>query len=131
MEERTLEGIKYKVEDALTELAQKKDLNNSDLEAITRLLCVLEQIGRVGGNSYGNAYDNSYNSFGRAYDGGSYRSRGSYRSHNSNGNGAGYSGHDIRGKMLSQLEQMLDSAHNEQEKNMVESWMRYVEKQQN
>lgn len=132
MDKRTLENLKYKVENALTEVADKQVLNNSDLELTTRLLCVLEQIRRVtdgivGYSEEGNAYSgNSYMGNSNRSYGNSYNSYNSYNGASHNGN---YSGHDLKGKMLQQLEQMKNTAHNEQEKNMINSWMRYVEQQ--
>lgn len=132
MDKSTLENLKYKIENALTELADKQTLNSSDLETAKRLLCVLEQISRVTDGIVG--YSEEGNSYGRhSYRGNSNRSYdnsyNSYNSYNGASNNSGYSGHDLKGKMMQQLEQMKNTAHNEQERNMVDSWLRYVEQQ--
>lgn len=86
-------------------------------------LKMLEEMEKYQGSSFGyrdSGYSEGYRDgmSGRRYhdDGGSY----GYRD-------GGYSGHDIKAQLMEKLRGMKDQAHNEQEKRMVDDWIRRFE----
>lgn len=78
---------------------------------------MLEGMERYEGGYSGRMYrDDGYSE--RSYsDGNSYR--GSY--------GRGYSGHDIKSQLMDKVREMRDAAHNDEERRMVDDWMRRLE----
>lgn len=88
-------------------------------------LKMLDEMEKYTGSSFGyrdSGYSEGYRDgmSGRRYhdDGGSY----GYRD-------GGYSGHDIKAQLMEKLREMKDQAHNEQEKRMVDDWIRRFEQQ--
>ena len=78
---------------------------------------MLEEMEKYEGGYSGRMYrDDGYSE--RSYsDGSSYR--GSY--------GRGYSGHDIKSQLMDKIREMRDAAHNDEERRMVDDWMRRLE----
>ena len=112
-------------------IVKKGDLTPQELESIYKLTCITEKLMELGGdgmsNSYGMSgrhYDVRMDSFGDMYGGGGYseaRGRspvtGRYVSRGMSGNGM--SGHSIEDRMIAALEDQMDAAKNEYEKNLI------------
>ena len=59
---RELQQIKYKVEDVIRDLTRKKDINITDLEALTKSVCLLEKINNIDEGVEYSERGGSYNS---------------------------------------------------------------------
>lgn len=152
MDVKELGKLKENVEEALRKIIAKgENISAAELENAQKALCVIDAInmmeqGDMMGEYSGRAYHRMSNGMypmggGASYrysnerdmsqDGGSYR-RGSRNSYGGNGsyNGGsyenGYSGHDLRGRMLDVMERMRDEAHNDHERQMMSEWIQRV-----
>lgn len=144
MEAKELGKLKENVEEALRKIIAKgENISAGELENAQKALCVIDSIKRIemdgigdysgrgmsrgmypmgGGASYHHMPDMEYmdgNSYrrGRGMDG-RYVSRDGYE--------GGYSGHDLRARMLDVMERMKDEAHNDHERQMMSEWIQRV-----
>ena len=115
-------------------IVKKGDLTPQELENVYKLTCITEKVmelsGDGSGSSYGHDmsgrhYDVRMDSYGDMYgDGNGYSERrgrspvtGRYVSRGMSGNGM--SGHSIEDRMIAALEDQMDAAKNEYEKNLI------------
>ena len=133
---QTLQMARETIEDVIKGITSKNDISPAQLEHLSKAICIIEKLksleqqeteysensyrrgrsrttgrymSREGGNSQ-NYYDNTYN-------GGSGNSTRRYF------DSEGYSGHSIKDRMISRLEEMFDEAHNEHERQVVQEWI--------
>lgn len=146
-----LQELRESVEKELEKITKKNDITPAELENATKAVCLIEKIKMLEElDSYdGDAYsENSYRSprmrmsYGEEgmYADNSYRSPHvrmsygdddmSYRRGRSMTTGRymsrddGYSGHSIKDRMISKLENMMDEAKTEHERQTVNDWIR-------
>lgn len=113
MKDTLLEKIRDSIEEAIKPILQKGGaISPSDLESLTKAVCIVEKIKYIeqcercndeDGYSYGHSTR-------RYYDGANH--------HN------GYSGHSIQDRMIDRLERMIDEAQTEHERQTVKEWIR-------
>lgn len=139
MDSKVIEKLKETLGDALAQFSRKPDINPHDVENMTKILCALDMLNGIEDGGYsersyrrmrshdGSSNDGSY----RRYRDGGPNDGGSHRYHDGDGgssNERGYSGHDLRGMMLDKLDEMMDNAHTEKERKMVQEWMGYIDR---
>lgn len=143
MDAKELGTLKHNVEEALRKIIAKgENISAAELENAQKALCVIDSIKMIEmdemGDYSGRAYRMSHGMYpyggGASYhympdmDGNSYRRGrgmdGRYVSRD--GYDGGYSGHDLRGRMLDVMERMKDEAHNEHEREMMREWIQRV-----
>lgn len=143
MNRRTvLEELEEKAVKELHRLTRKENITPSELEAMTKVTCLLEKIDilKEEENGYSERYyprgpemtRSSYRNSeeGRSYERGRSRTTGRYMSRDYGGDqsqydgGYGYSGHSIKDRMISRLETMMDEAESPYEKQVVEKWIK-------
>lgn len=141
-----------KFEDILeTELKKEMDriistntLNPQDVKTVTDAVCLMLKIREYeewenGGNSYNSygSYDNGYSMRrGRSQTTGRFVSRDNGASSNQAGYSSyvgrrsydgsfdnGYSGHDMKGRMLDRLEELYHEAHDPMDQQMLDDWI--------
>ena len=154
---KELSNLKEMLEEEIRKITKKGDITPAELENMTKTVCLLEKIneleaGEMDGEysegysnrtrmnnmrpmhrqSYGDDFD-SYSNYasyerGRSPRTGRYVSRGidsyshdDYQGHN------GYSGHSIRDRMISKLEEMYDDAKTDHERETVDMWIKRLE----
>jgi hypothetical protein len=135
--QRVLEEIEDKVVAELKELTQKDSISVAELEAMTKATCLLEKIDMLKENemySMSMDYDRYPMARGRSYARGGEESytrggeesyeRGRYsRTGRSMSRENGYSGHSIKDRMIDRLEQMVDEAKTDHERQVIETWI--------
>ena len=153
---RELQQIKYKVEDVIRDLTRKKDMSITDLEALTKSVCLLEKVKAIdegedserGGSYHSNASRgmsrNNYADSRLMYDGddeysyrrgrspmtGRYVSRdggSSHRYYDGGSRNGGYSGHSMRDRAIAKLEGMYDDARTDHEKQFLDECIKMIE----
>lgn len=119
----------------------------AELEHLSKSICVIEKIKNIQREENGGDYETSENSYrrGRSRTTGQFVSRDSsnnsnYRGYHDGGSnnsnryhdggstrgyydGSGYSGHSIKDRMISRLEEMYDEAQTEHERQVVQDWI--------
>lgn len=138
---KMLEKINDAIEEAIRPIIGKgANMNATELDVLTKAVCTLEKIKQIeNGESYAeysrNSYDgnNSYdenNSYrrGRSATTGRYVSRddgySSRRYYDGDNSRNEYSGHSIEDRMISQLQQIYDTAKTDHERQLVNDWIR-------
>lgn len=141
--DKFLENTREALEEHIEMIARKKaNMTPTDIEILHKDLCALEMLKRIEGGGEENSYsmnsasggEGSYRR-GRAangrftsrdsgsYDGGSGNSS---RYYDGSGN-SGYSGHSKKDRMIDHLEQLMDVAQNEQERQFLSNWLNRVQ----
>ena len=146
---RAFQQIKYKVEDVIRDLTNKKDVSLHDLEALTKSVCLVEKINELeeGGNVEGGGYsergmsrhypmDYAEGSYRRgrnpvtgqyvSRDGGGSRDS-SHRYYDGGSRNSGYSGHSMRDRAIAKLEGMYDEARTDHERQFLDECIRMIE----
>jgi len=139
MEHRELDKLKENVEDALKKIIAKgENISPSELDVATKAVCLIDKIrdyemeglgeyseAMRGGNSRYSGYPVPPMPY--PYDG--YYADSSYRGRSNNRGmyrDGGYSGHDLKAKMLDVLDHMKYDTDNDRERKMVEDWIRVI-----
>lgn len=101
------------LEKEIQKVTSKNDITPTELDSMTKALCLLEHIQsyREGGYS-GYVYDPNQPVMG----GRSYAPRGHYSIR--------YSGHSLKDRMVAKLEEMYDDVKNDHERQMLDTWVR-------
>lgn len=130
---RVLEEIEDKVVAELKELTRKDSISATELEAMTKATCLLEKIDMLKEDdmySMSMDYERSYDHYpmarGRSYarmGEGSYERGRSSRTGRYISRDSGYSGHSIQDRMIDRLEQMVDEAKTDHERQVIETWI--------
>lgn len=127
--QKVLEEIEDRVVAELKELTQKDSISVAELEAMTKATCLLEKIDMLKEDEmysmsmdydrYPMARGRSYARGGEeSYERGRYSRTGRYMSREN-----GYSGHSIKDRMIDRLEQMVDEAKTDHERQVIETWI--------
>ena len=125
--DNTLRELQEVLEKELKKISNKNDITPAELENATKAVCLLEKIKmleKFDADEYSDNGDNWYseNSYrpGRSMVTGRFTSR-DYdpRMHSRNG----YSGHSIKDRMISKLEEMFDEAKTDHERQTVNEWI--------
>lgn len=139
--EKVLEDLKMQLKKELEKITAKNDISPQELENATKAVCLMKKIQEIeegmmdseGGYSYGSSYDGYSGRRGRSPRTGQYVSRndGAY---NNGSNGYsnrsydnGRSNHSIKDRMIDRLEQMMDEAGSEYERNEIGRWIGRLE----
>ncbi len=122
----TLNELERMLEKEIQKVTNKNDITPTELDSMTKALCLLEHIQcyREGGYS-GYIYDPNQ----PVMDGRSYAPRGRYNirysgDHYPNDRRMMYSGHSLKDRMVAKLEEMYDDVKNDHERQMLDTWMR-------
>ena len=134
-----MDKLKDKLCKELDEYARKPDMSAGDLEAIHKLSDTIKNLDKIemleddrysqrgysreGGNSY--ARGSSYANRGMHYVRGHY-SRDGYSDEGRGGRG-GYSRHDAKEAMMNQMENLMDEAESEREREIIRRAMSQLE----
>ena len=129
---QTLQQAKDTIEDVIKGITSKNDITPTQLENLSKAVCIVEKLKSIerqendfSENSYRRGSRRSHNGTSSQgyYDGNSgryYRDGDSSRRYNDS---SGYSGHSIKDRMISRLEEMFDEAQSEHEKQIVQEWI--------
>lgn len=129
---KSLEDLERVLDKEIQTVAQKGSITPTELENMTKTLCLVEKIKEYkmgvpeNGDEYSNRYMNSYNNpSNRSYG----NNRNSYYDgmHNNGryyNDDMRYSRHSIQDRMIAKLESMYDSAETDHEKQIVNDWIR-------
>lgn len=139
-----LEALKQVLKKDIKKLVDKGDVTPAEVETLTKALCLYDMVeerlmlenGYAGfSNDYSQRYYRDGGSYEGmpdpySYDGNSYRrgrsqTTGRYMSRDYNG---GRSGHSINDRMIAKLEEMVDQAPNDYERQQI---LRQIEKMRN
>ena len=146
---KLLEKARDTIEENIKTIIKKGDnMTPSELDSLSKFVCVLEGITRIENDNSGEEYSGYYSEDsshrrGRSattgrftsrdamppYDGGSYgyhdggNSSRYYGSHNMSRN---YSGHSRNDMTIYHIENLLDAAQTEQERQFLSEWLRRV-----
>lgn len=132
--EHNLNSLENLLNEQIAKVTNKGDITPTELENMTKTLCLLEKIKEYHEYAVDDFDDGMSNAYGRysrrnsnrdmMYD--DYRSN---RSYNSYGRmprvsmSRGYSGHSIKDRMIAKLESMYDEAQSDHEKQIVDEWI--------
>lgn len=132
-----LENIKDIICREIDEIGHKNEFSAGDLDAVDKLVHTLKNIYKIemgynGGysrNSYGRYSRDGGNwsatgSYGNSYDGGSSYARGYSNRHYVRGH---YSRAEAKDKIMERMEELHNSAKNDQEKEIIERTMHEIE----
>lgn len=121
---KQLEKLEEKVTKELEKINVKPDMSPTDLKAATDALCLVEKIVKIqnGEDEYSEGVHGSYR--------GSYGRMRSPRTGRYMSMDRGYSGHSIHDRMVDRLEQMMDEAGSEYERDVIASWIHKIESEQ-
>lgn len=131
-----IERLRENVESMLEPLAKKPELSPTEIENATKAMCLLEKIREYGdsedmenGASF-NYRDSMYPN--RARQDGTYmrgysRRRDSRGRYSRNGHEGEYSRHSIHDRMIAKLEEMIDEAKSDYERNAISDWISRLE----
>lgn len=143
---KMLEKAVDSLEDVIRGITRKDNMSPAELEHLSKSICIIERIKNIQREEGGEEYsENSYRR-GRSRTTGRYVSRDGnsnrdysegnssrsyensnrhYDSGNSRGyyDSSGYSGHSIKDRMISRLEEMYDEAQNDHERQVVDEWI--------
>ena len=133
---QTLQQAKDTIEDVIKGITSKNDITPTQLEHLSKAVCIVEKLKSIerqendfSENSYRRGrsrttgqYVSRNGSSSQYYDnsGRHYRDGDSSRRYNDS---SGYSGHSIKDRMISRLEEMFDEAQSEHEKQIVQEWI--------
>ena len=120
------------LEEHIEMLTRKRgSMSPQDIELLCKDLCAMESLKRLeeGGGGYSEAHsgDSSYRR-GRAMDG-RFTSRdggggsGSSGYYDGGSGNSGYSGHSKKDRLIDHIEQLMDAAQNEQERQFLRNWL--------
>lgn len=129
--EQNLNSLENLLNEQIAKVAGKGDITPTELENMTKTLCLLEKIKEYSeyyamqGDEEG--HSQAYRRYSRripmpenyhmnAYNDGMTRSRSYSR-------GRGYSGHSIKDRMVDKLESMYDEAQTDHERQIVDEWI--------
>ena len=126
----TMNRLYELLDDEVQKIVSKNDITPVELERVEKVICIMHKIeemsGMDGGYSENGSYDSSFYSMsgrrGRSPMTGRYISRDGH-SMRSNGN----SGHSIKDRAISRIEQMMDEAGSEYEREELSSIIRTIE----
>lgn len=96
-----------------------------DIDFLFKDLCALETLKRIETEGADTGYSQGSYARGRGSNGQfvSRNSGNSSRSYDGNSGNSGYSGHSIQDRMIDRLEQMMDEAQSENERQTVRDWI--------
>lgn len=127
---RALYELKEKLCMELEEINQKPDMGAGDLEIVHKLtdtiknidkICMLEEEG--GQSRSGGSYDGGSSYRRRHYVRGHYSRDGYSGNHGGYSRDGGYSRHDAKEQMMEQLQEMMESASTEKERQAIQRFM--------
>lgn len=129
---KALYDLKDKLQDELDEIARKPEMSAGDLETVHKLtdtiknidkICALEEDGRYSGDSYsrGSSYRRRHYVRGHYSRDGYSNDRGGYS------RDGGYSRHDAKEQMMDQMEELLNRASNDRERQAIQRCMEQLE----
>lgn len=134
--EKNLNSLEDLLNEQIAKIANKGDITPTELENMTKTLCLLEKIKDYredydwedeGQSQMSRRYSRRMDSMKdinnitrNPYSTNSYENR-SYR--NSYGRNRGYSGHSIKDRMVAKLESMYDEAQTDHERQIVDEWI--------
>lgn len=116
--EKLYSDLKEMVEEEIRRIVKKNDITPTELENLTKAVCLVEKVKMLDGGgysqmSYGDeGMSNGYHN--RAYHGNSEM----YTRYD-----RGYSGHSIKDRMIAKLESMYDEAKSDHERQTVDEWI--------
>ena len=113
--EDMLNKLRETIETALGKIVQKgADISPAELENATKAICLIEKIKQLSDSDEKSSYRRSM--------------MGSHRRRSCDD---GYSGHSIKDRMIARLEEMIDEAKSEHERQTVEDWIRIIRRDEN
>lgn len=133
--EQNLKSLENLLNEQIAKIASKGDITPTELENMTKTLCLLEKIKEYtegptfmvdeeGHSQYiprSYARDNGTSDrMPNVYPANSYNYRSNRRSY---GHDRGYSGHSIKDRMVAKLESMYDEAQSDHERQIVDEWI--------
>ena len=145
-----LEKLSETIESELEKLSKKPELSVTEIDSATKAMCLLQKIhdylyeleesddddgGKSGRRSGGMYYDHYGN---RSMDGRhSYRRDGenTYDGRSRMGGDrrtsydTSYSGHSVKDRMISKLEDMMDDARSDYERSAISEWISKIERE--
>lgn len=140
--EDNLETLEQLLNEQIGKVATKGDISPSELENMTKTLCLLEKIKDYTEDKAWEVEEDGYSQAPRRYvrkvyndaHGTSHRTsrysrRAPYRMPYDGGDpyydrgGYGYSGHSIKDRMIAKLESMYDEAKSDHERQIVDEWI--------
>ena len=129
---RILEKAVEALEDNVRQITRKESMTPADLEHLSKSICTIERIKNIQREEQGEYSENSYRR-GRSRTTGRYMSREDSRNYYDDGgsgnstrryfDSSGYSGHSIKDRMVSKLEELFDEAQTEHERQVVQDWI--------
>ena len=128
MSMKALEGLREMLCEELDEIAKKQEMSAGDLEAVHKLTDTIKNIDKIEmfeGGEYSQAGGSSYRSR-NSSRGSSSRSGGRYSGERRDSRGR-YSRSGGRERMVDHLEQMLDEADTEREREAIRRCMEQLE----
>lgn len=128
-----LEKVEKAIEQELQKVLSKPDYTQTDWDGIKKAMCIANMVRGYESGEYmnedGASYGRGYGNY-SGHDGYSYRSDPAYEYQASNGRmrspvtgryiSNGYSGHSIEDRMIMALEQQMDEAKTDYERQLVE-----------
>lgn len=114
--ENTLKMLQAILEAAIEDIVRKNDITPAELDNVTKALCAIEKIKQIESCETNDEYS------GRSYKRGRDNA-GRFTSRDGQKTDGGYSGHSIRDRMIDKLEQMIDSARSEHERQTIQEWI--------
>ena len=133
---QTLEKARETIEGVIQGITQKENISPAELEYMTKAICAakeLKAIEMTENSNFGEFANMDSNSYRRgrsrttgrymSRDGNSNHSRNYYDGSSRSYHGEGNSGHSIRDRMISRLEEMFDEAQTEHERQTVQEWI--------
>ena len=139
--EKVLTDLKHLLEDELRKIVEKNDISPVELENATKAVCLMQKVQEIEEwpsddemndyysrrGSYG-GHMGSYRR-GRDADTGRYVSRrdGRMSRRDRMEMDDGYSGHSIKDRMIARLEEMMDEAGGEHERETINDWIERLE----
>lgn len=105
----------------LKKINGKPDMTPADLKAATDVMCLLEKIEKIQNGDMEDGFSNDYRSYDR---GGSYRRmrnpmNGRYMDY-------GYSGHSVHDRMIAALEDLMDQAKTDYDRETISNGIRMI-----
>ena len=128
------------VKKEVAKIVKKEDLTPNELESLYKAACLVEKLEMVcGGDDYMDDYSSGYYphmSWGNSYGGNSYGEPMNYSGRRgrssvtgrfvSRGGMEGYSGHSIEDRMVASLEQQMDAAKTDYERQMIQKEIEHI-----
>lgn len=128
--EQNLDSLENLLNEQIAKIANKGDITPTELENMTKTLCLLEKIKDYK-EDYNWSEEEGRSQMSRRYVGDMIPSRysmneygaRSHRRHSSYSRDRGYSGHSIKDRMIAKLESMYDEAQTDHERQIVDEWI--------